>query len=478
MLAAKGMSWLGGWLRVATALLLMPLGGGCARAAEQAPNVVWVVADSLRWDRVGVYRPGTGLTPFLDQLAQRSHVYWRAYATSPWTLPSVASMFTSQYPWAHGVNSFRSVLTSDSATLSEVLQAAGYFTLGITANPLLREESGFARGFDEWRVVTDEISGGKPLQKIRADRVQHVLEETLKRASAASGKPLFLYLHLMDTHFLYVPPQESLDAVLRQAGNQDELRVAITNLFFDPRNRWQEPSELERQAIVTLYDAEVKAADESLARIFALLSHYQLLNRALVVVTADHGEELHEHGKLGHGHALREELIRVPLFVSFPGQRTRTDVHQTVSLIDLAPTVLDVAGCKVPDSMAGSSLRAPAGWWAWLRRHLWQTTSRPVYSGRLTTLSGASLNAEAPSQRLAAIEGGWKLMEYSDRSRELFQVRAQALAEEHARNPEAMQRLHQHVLAIEALVSAARPGPTVTLDEATQQRLRALGYHE
>ncbi len=136
-LAAGVLGWLlAGWL------------AACGGSPAEPPHVLVLVADTLRADRLGAYGNTRDLTPFLDSLAERSHVYHDAYAQSPWTSPSIASLLTSRYPSQHGFVRFESLLAGEERTLAEVLGERGFATAGFTANTLLSRKRGFAQGFD------------------------------------------------------------------------------------------------------------------------------------------------------------------------------------------------------------------------------------------------------------------------------------------------------------------------------------------
>lgn len=445
-------------------------------ASPQPPNIIWVVLDSLRWDRVGAYRPELRLTPFLDSLAQRSYVFWRAYATAPWTMPSVASMFTSRYPWEHGVTHFRAALAAEETTLAEALRDAGYSCVGFTANVLIRSDNGFAQGFDEWHVVAPETPGGG-LQKTRADQVESALRNWLERADRHSHRPVFLYLHLMDTHFLYAPPADALDTVLHRTPKEGELRSAVERLFFNPGDRWRKPSAIEREAVAALYDAEVLAADRALERVIALLARHRLMDRALLIVVADHGEQLYGWGALGHGRSLHEVEIRVPLLLSVPGQTQRRDDHSVVSLVDLAPTVLLLSRGSVPQTMRGRPLAPAQSWWQRLGHRLWREGPVEVYAELSENVpAGHSIDPDPGRHRTAVIRGDLKLVENQSGGQTLFRIAENSLKESVVTDSRNAAGLARALARIHHSSRAPSSVPTVIIDETTKQRMRALGY--
>ncbi|MEO8605371.1 MAG: sulfatase [bacterium] len=465
---------------LATALwapLLLPIGlAGCrSRSTGEPlapPNVFVVVIDTLRADRVGWY--GGGVTDFLDTMAQHGSVFWNAYSPSSWTSPVVASLFTSRFPSQHGVAAYSSVLGAAERTLAEELQAAGYATLGLTANILVNANQGYGQGFDRYQTYLGPI-------KERAPTLARDALEWIDRTRAEPrSKPLFVYLQLMEAH---EPWQPSPAAIARLAARRgfDDARVAkLTALARD-----QPPlilmSAEEIDLARDLYDAEIGSADAELRDFFAALAQRGLLENSLVIVTADHGEEFHEHGRLGHGHTLYNEVIHVPLLIALPGQRARVDVRDVVSLIDLAPTVLATAGVAAPDTFEGRS-QLPMLQRGPLLRWLYAGFGRlKAPTSAYSEMGDFRATDEQPKLHARAlVVGAHKLIERRDDRHEGYDLaadpgehQADGLSAEidaalHADIGRLQQRLERNP-------SAAR---TQSVDADTRERMRALGYDE
>jgi arylsulfatase A-like enzyme len=329
------------------------------RAAK--PNVILIVIDTLRADRLGVYGNGRGLTPFLDELAGRGVVFKNAYATSSWTVPSVSSLFTSRFPSQHHMDTYDSKLPDGEVTLAEVLAAADYTTGGVQANFRLNRQLGYAQGFRDWMVLM------VPDLKVRGARVRSEALAWLRgerpsepsSAQSAGGfglgaptEPLLLYLQYMEPHAPYQPPQPYHDRFVRPAAGIDE---ASANAMMRTLNfKAFTPAHVD--LLESLYDGEVASVDAELRALFAALEEDGILKNAVIVVTADHGEEFDEHGRMAHGLALYNETIRVPLIIVAPGIRPGTVIDLNVSLIDVAPTILELAGLPPQASFEGHSL--------------------------------------------------------------------------------------------------------------------------
>jgi arylsulfatase A-like enzyme len=175
-------------IRCGAALAVVACLAGCPGRPPPPPNVLVVVVDTLRADKLGAYGNPRGLTPFLDQLAQRGTVFENAYATSSWTIPSVASLFTARYPSQHRVRTFGDRIGDGEVTFAERLRDAGWIGAGYAANPNLQERLGHAQGFAEWRTTDDAKGEGDTLRRWGLDW----LDRPWNRAATT---PAFLYLH-------------------------------------------------------------------------------------------------------------------------------------------------------------------------------------------------------------------------------------------------------------------------------------------
>jgi arylsulfatase A-like enzyme len=225
-------------------------------------------------------------------------------------------------------------------TLAQALQSNGWTTQGFSANFQVTE-TGFRNGFDQLVALSfmkakepswpGLVTAGAAVVRARAGRWARGLPAERRREKS------FLFLQYMDTHFPTAPDSAALAELAASRGHPVPDPVAMQRRL--PLN---DPA--DAVAMRDIYDSLVQTLDPRLADLFADLGGIGFLDNAIVVVTADHGEELYDHGRMGHGHTLYEELVRVPLLISLPGQRARIDIEQVVSLIDVAPTILDLLG--------------------------------------------------------------------------------------------------------------------------------------
>ncbi len=324
----------------------------CSHPEPRPRSVLLIVVDTVRADHLGVYGSQRPTSPALDARAARGVVFERAFASSPWTLPSFASLYTGQPPAVHGAGTRLgpaprpnyAPLPADLPVLAETLRAAGFATAALVENPFLHPSFGVARGFETYRYLFRGFD--KPP---RADRM---VEAALQWLAARDERPFLLVLHLMEPHAPYDPPPGVRG--LFTAGYAGPLHLPLASIA--PLTAKQVvDSPADRGFVAAAYDEELLGVDRALAKLFDALEHEAYGERLLVVFTSDHGEELFDHGGFEHGHTLHGELLHVPLVVWTPGLRAAR-IDAPVSHVDLLPTLLDALGVPPPEGLAGVSL--------------------------------------------------------------------------------------------------------------------------
>jgi arylsulfatase A-like enzyme len=427
---------------------------------REPPNVLFILVDTLRADRLDDYGRRRGLTPFLDGLAARSLVFERAYAPSSWTIPSIVSLFIGQHPFEHGVVDFNVALPPDQTTLAEVLAAHGYETAALLASRLMAVAPSLGQGFAEYRFVARLLGPSEEI--VDATEVNAAAREWLARRTGRA--PFFLYLHYMEPHVPY-RAHEGITAVASKTDTPDERigwHAVAGNSAHDPavRARIWGFSGAERARLRDLYDGEVKYLDGRLAELFADLERQGALRNTIVVITSDHGEELGEHAIFGHGNALYESQIHVPLIVHVPG-RPPGHVARPVETAGIAAALLGAAGIRPPRSFPVAPVPLAAEASA-------AEPPPPVIQLAKIGLYAVWLH------RTAVVEGDRKLVVGSNGWPVVHDLRMDR-RELRPRPPSAAEAARAAALDRFEAFAARRVAPP-GMDEETLARLRALGY--
>lgn len=297
------------------------------------PDIVLISVDTLRADHVGVYGYARQTTPVLDRLAQGGARFAHARSPSPWTLPAHTTMLTGLLPHHHQVVEDTLKIGGSLPWLPEALGQAGYATGAFVSTLYVGRRFGFDRGFSMFEDfgVRDEkknLSGSL--------HAEQVVDSALSWMAEQKDQSVFLFIHLYDVHYPYTPPSPGDEAFDRPGGPGDPK---YKNYAWHKRHPLSE-AQLAHQ--IAQYDEEIRYADHHIGR---LLDAFAAANReALVVVTADHGEELGERGSWGHAHTLYPEQLHVPLIVSGAGVPAGTVSDSVVGLHDLAATLAEAAG--------------------------------------------------------------------------------------------------------------------------------------
>jgi arylsulfatase A-like enzyme len=319
------------------------------RTAPAVRNVLIVMVDTLRADRLRAYDPDARVdSPAFDRLVRGGQLFERAYAPASWTKPSAASVLTGLLPSHHGATTHNRVLDPRVPTLAERLSLAGYQTAAFVANGYVSERFGFERGFDEFRnAATNGRASGDEL-----------VEDLLAWLDAHhDSAPFFVYLHPTDVHAPYRPRPSTLRTLTDGLYHGPIDFDASPNLLRSIERGELTLTDRDRSRLLALYDAGVADHDELvLDPLVEGLAERGLMDDTLIVFVSDHGEELFDHGSVGHGGArVWQELIHVPLVMHWPGLAPAR-VHGTVGLVSIAATITDAVGLPVDPTLDGQSL--------------------------------------------------------------------------------------------------------------------------
>jgi arylsulfatase A-like enzyme len=468
-------------------VLIAALLTACGGSPAPPDHVIVVLVDALRADHLGCHGYPRKTSPNLDALAADATRFENAATSGPWTLPALGTMITSLYPSVHGAlrpsDTMKwaldrphftpaDALDPSFTTLAEVLQGEGFRTIAFVTGAYPGSVFGFAQGFE--RFAENEYPG----LRFKLD----ALFAWLDREQPARA---FAYIHTGEVHSPYTPP--ALDPQ-RESGSDPQSRALVeeraryASLDFDPRyvgpvdGSWENLrairegrlglSERDMTHLVALYDRGIAYSDFWLGRLVEGLRQRGLLERTLLVVTADHGDEFFEHGGIEHTRTLYDEIMHVPLIVRAPREGRGRVVTDQVGLVDLMPTILDVLGVPGPSTLQGRSLR-------------------PLMTGGSLPERAVLAEGSTRNPRLRALRTlRWKYVFDGGGTEELYDLAVDPGERTNlcATAPAPCLPFRAQAEAWETTLAAARArlGPrtpaAATIDAETRDRLRALGY--
>jgi arylsulfatase A-like enzyme len=396
-------------------------------------TVILVSLDTTRWDAVSCYGADERITPNLAALCREGVVFERAYAPSPVTLPSHASMLTGLEPPAHGIfDNGRYSLGTEHRTLAEAFAEHGYATGAFVSALVLDSRFGLDRGFDTY---DDEIGAAAVIGERRGDLTT---ARALAWLEEHRAKPSFLFLHLFDPHAPYEAPEAFVSTIERIHPNAPEHARA--------------------------YLAEVAFVDHCVGLLLTKLRELGLYDQSLICITADHGESQGEHGENTHGYFIYSSTTRVPLVLKVPGRSTTLRVAAPAGVVDIAPTIASLLGLGFDPEIQGRDLGG-------------SILGRPEPDpGRALTSISLEPRKYGGSSLLGIVAGDIKYIqaprpELYDLVRDPYETTNLA-----ASQPQLARELRERLqLALEAASSAALP-EQLAVDNDTIRKLQSLGY--
>ena len=321
------------------------------------PNILLIVMDATRAKNLSCYGYNRPTSPNLERFAKRCVVYEKAISPAGWSLPGHASIFTGLYPSRHGAHDQHKYLAYEYLTMAELLRSQGYSTLAFCDNAYVGPATGLDRGFEEFnddfgntpiflRNISRKASSGFARVLGQGDSgARHTNKQIYAalRRLQTEGQPFFMFVHYVEPHAPYRPPRKYNrylpDGVsLREAKqvNQDRWKYLANIVSMDER---------DFEILTALYDGEITYLDTRIAEVLGWLEESGILDRTMVIITADHGENVGDHQMMGHAYCLYDTLLHVPLIIHYPGGTTAPGrVEHQVQTLDLLPTILAMLG--------------------------------------------------------------------------------------------------------------------------------------
>ncbi len=462
--------------------LVRPFQVESSSATKKRPNVILILQDTQRADRLGAYGYGRPTSPHLDALAERGTTLLEAHATSSWTWPSTTSVLTGLDPTEHGVLDENSCyLDTSLASLPLIFQREGMRTAGFSGSRLIQPGKNYDTGFQHFEG-----------QRGKFWKSDGLMPRAISWVREHKDERFFLYLHLVDTHAPHTPDDESLELLTSGApeGWSPDLFQKYTQLVSRATLGNQPTDNLDavvspemRLWMSELYDACVRTGDKQVGALLQALKDLGLEENTVIAFTSDHGEEFFEHGRLEHGHGLHRELVRVPVILAGPGVAAGLRLDTPVSNRHLAPTLARLAGAELDTAGDGLDLTqlgedSDRAVLFGTEHGLWRFPRRAPQHGMISDgwvlhwapegfPSGQSA-VRGEDGRLGPGPGDWRLFERSD---DLNEMRDRA-----AEEPELGRAMLQQLSERLKVLKARRTSKALAAGNSTLNTLDAIGY--
>ncbi|GEM_PF-5864644 len=459
-------------------------------------NVLFLTIDCFRFDRVSANGYKRSTTPNLDVfVAEEGINFTQAIAGGPSTMAAFPCLFTSSYPVMYGGTRY---LSEERTTIAQVLSKEGYYTIGLSSNPYITPEFCYDRGFNSFwdsvkrtrdrdrkiellsKVISRDSTLWGILRKMaRSSEIRQkkglypsasvMNEKILKEISASSDKPFFIWAHYMDIHYPYNFACLDFLPFLNLQPSAKEIADILTKLMKES----QVFSEQEKQLVNAIYDASLNYVDQQLGKLFNSLKELKVWDDLIIIVTGDHGEELLERGRFGHGDEgeetlFPEELLHIPFILKMPeSSYAGRYVKALISQVDIAPSILDIVGIAIPDNWYGISVL-------------------PLLQGEMASIRDFAITQRGieDSFTMSLRTEEWKLIYNAFSNEEVLlsvePVSSLSLTKDFSKsNPDIFQELHNlvidHLRSYKLAYSHERL-KGVDLDDDLRKQLHDLGY--
>lgn len=453
----------------------------------ERPSVLLILLDALRADACSIYGYHRPTTPNLDALAAEGALLTRAYAPASYTVTSISSLMTGLHPPRHGVHGLYDRLDRECTTLAELFQTAGYSTAAITASPVVSGQYGLRQGFEQLTEIYNlpevraryDLKDNEVFYHVQArdflELAVRFLDDLPKVDGPDGEEPFFLYLHYLQPHTPYAPPEPFAGRFTDPAydGPIDGEVSTVRSI----NGGGLHPAKKDFEHLRALYDENLAYVDDEVGKLVSDLKRRGLYDDLLIVVLSDHGEAFGEHQYCGHNYTVYEEMVHIPWYWKFPAGAAAAGGQSDalVELVDLLPTLVEMLELPDPGEVDGVSL-APL-----LRGATDGDREGAADTGKVKDYAFFRTIHEKPEWGIC--DGRYKLIWSSENgTSRLFDLDSSEGEERDLLlaadpSPETISRADTlHDWLFTELARGSSPGQAAELDEDTRARLKALGY--
>lgn len=455
------------------------------------PNIILIVMDAVRAKHLSCYGYHRPTTPHLEQFARKCVVYETAISAAGWSLPSHASIFTGLYPSKHGAHDQHKYLLPEYPTMASILRSYGYHTRAFCHNAYVGPATGLNRGFETFNTdsrnippllkkITDKFDNGlarlRKQQDFGARQTNQKIFSALRRLHSGP-RPFFMFVHYEEPHAPYRPPRNFNRYLPEGVSEQQAMQVNQDQwaYFTNPSIM----SELDFEILKALYDGEITYVDMRINQVLSWLEQFNILDHTMVIITADHGDNIGDHQMMGHAYCLYDTLVHVPLIIHYPaGTAGPQRVSRQVQTLDLLPTILTLLGdtsSALFNSLQGHNLLSLTG-----RDFTIAEQTRPDLTTFHKRFPGVDVSQYDRALKMIRTDR-YKYIWASDNNHELYDLQKDPDEQHNIINqaPAIAADLDRQLLNWRNSFEAAAPVEEAPeFDEAVKDRLRALGYLE
>jgi len=330
----------------AAAIIFFPLLDREYSDFDKNLNIILITVDALRSDSMSCYGYKYETCPNIDKLSKKSLLFKNVYCTIPKTSASFASIMTGLHPYIHKTKPTQGPLASKNITIAEALRMKGYYNYAVVDNANLSKAFQFNQGFNEYIEVWEDIDK-------KEESTRYITEKGIKFLEKKRNTPFFLWLHYMETHTPYMPPEKYIE---HRYNGRDITKMKNKIVAGTIHERTLLKNHPFEGYFTSLYEGAIKYVDEEIGKIIDLFYRKNWHKNTVLIISSDHGEDLGEYNFFfNHGMLTFNPSIKVPLIVYIPDFKPRV-ITRPISLMDIYPTILHIVGLKPHQDIQGISL--------------------------------------------------------------------------------------------------------------------------